>query len=178
MLTQQISDRRSALQIKSYLRTRQDKVFRKRYLSMAWIGPRQRLTTDVLAGQDAYVFIGSFIWYWFPGWIAQFLSFFLFATWIAPNNVVVNQIFGGNSGLGIIPITFDWTIVSGYLQSPLIPPWFAIGNSLIGLFIFVILSAIGVQYTGSWFTDHLPLQSSKAFDNTGGYYNVSSRTLI
>lgn len=41
-----------------------------------------------------YVFIGSFVWYWFPGWIAQFLSYFTFACWIAPQNPVVNQLFG------------------------------------------------------------------------------------
>lgn len=49
-----------------------------------------------------YVFLGSFFWYFFPGWIAQFLSYFVFACWIAPQNPIVNQIFGGVSGLGIV----------------------------------------------------------------------------
>lgn len=28
---------------------------------------------------------------------------------IKPNNVVINQLFGGYTGLSLIPITFDWT---------------------------------------------------------------------
>lgn len=28
---------------------------------------------------------------------------------IKPNNVVLNQLFGGFTGLSLIPITFDWT---------------------------------------------------------------------
>jgi hypothetical protein len=60
---------------------------------------------------------------------------------------VINQLFGGWTGISLIPITFDWTQITGItsakpplniwliepgynLQSPLIPPWFAIGNTL------------------------------------------------
>ena len=60
-----------------------------------------------------YVCLGSFVWYWFPGWIWQGLSVFAFATWIRPKNVVINQLFGGFSGLSLIPISFDWTYISG-----------------------------------------------------------------
>ncbi|APA11027.1 hypothetical protein sscle_07g057970 [Sclerotinia sclerotiorum 1980 UF-70] len=92
---------------------------------------------------------GSFIWYFFPGWIFQGLSYFTFARWRAPKNPVVNQLFGGVMGLGLIHITFDWTVVSGYCISPLIPPWYAIANTLNGLFIFVSISSLGVHYTGT-----------------------------
>jgi hypothetical protein len=67
--------------------------------------------------------IVSCIYYFIPGFLAQFLSVTAVATWVAPNNAVVNQIFGGNTGLSLIPITFDWTQVAGYIGSPLIPPW-------------------------------------------------------
>lgn len=60
-----------------------------------------------------YVFVGSFLWYWVPGLIAPFLSVFAFVTWIKPNSPVVNQLFGGWTGLSLIPITFDWTQVAG-----------------------------------------------------------------
>lgn len=39
-----------------------------------------------------YVMCGSFVWYWFPGFIWQGLSVFAFVTWIKPNNVVINQL--------------------------------------------------------------------------------------
>lgn len=70
-----------------------------------------------------YVFLGSFVWYWFPGWIFQALSVFAFVTWIRPNDVIINQLFGGSTGLSLLPITFDWTQISGYVLSPLVPPW-------------------------------------------------------
>ena len=35
----------------------------------------------------------------FPGYIFQALSFFNWVCWIAPNNVVINQLFGYSSGL-------------------------------------------------------------------------------
>ena len=65
----------------------------------------------------------AFVYYFIPGFLAQFLSVFAFATWIAPNNPVVNQLFGGTTGLSILPITFDWTQIAGFVGSPLIPPW-------------------------------------------------------
>lgn len=71
----------------------------------------------------AYITLGAFIYYFIPGFLAQFLSTFAFATWIAPNNPVINQLFGYSTGLSLIPITFDWTQISGFVGSPLIPPW-------------------------------------------------------
>lgn len=60
-----------------------------------------------------YVFLGSFFWYWFPGVIAPCLSVFAIVTFIKPKNVILNQLFGGWTGLSLIPITFDWTQVTG-----------------------------------------------------------------
>lgn len=120
-----------------------------------------------------YVFLGSFVWYWFPGWIAQFLQVFAFVTWIKPNNVIINQLFGGVTGLSLIPITFDWTYISGYIFSPLIPPWHAIANTLIGMVIFFWFTTIGIHYSGHWWNAYLPMSDSSAYDNTGAIYNVT-----
>ena len=65
----------------------------------------------------------SFAYYFIPGFLAQFLSSFAFMTWLAPDNVVVNQIFGFSTGLSLIPITFDWAQIAGFASSPLVPPW-------------------------------------------------------
>ncbi|KAM0436921.1 hypothetical protein ACHAPT_002634 [Fusarium lateritium] len=65
----------------------------------------------------------AFAYYFIPGFLAQFLSIFAVATWLAPQNPVVNQLFGGQTGLSLLPITFDWTQIAGYVGSPLIPPW-------------------------------------------------------
>ncbi len=120
-----------------------------------------------------YVFLGSFIWYWFPGYIFQALSVFAFATFIRPNNVVINQLFGGWTGLSLIPITFDWTQVTGYIFSPLVAPWFAIANTLIGMVIFFWITTLGLHYTNHWYGEYLPISDSNSYDNTGLPYNVS-----
>jgi OPT family oligopeptide transporter len=108
-----------------------------------------------------YVGAGSFFWYFFPGFIWQGLSVFAFVTWIKPNNVVINQLFGGFSGLSLIPITFDWTYVTSYILSPLIPPWHAIANTLIGVFLFTWVCSLGVHYTGAWYSKYLPMSTGK-----------------
>lgn len=119
------------------------------------------------------VLAGSFTWYWFPGWIAQGLSYFNFIVWIWPNSLIVNQLFGNINGFGLIPITFDWTIITGFVTSPLPYPFFAIVNTLIGVIIFFLIAGLGIKYTGAYYSDYLPISSTSAFDNTGAVYNVS-----
>ncbi|KAJ5459952.1 uncharacterized protein N7458_001504 [Penicillium daleae] len=120
-----------------------------------------------------YVMIGAFIWYWIPGVIWQGLSVFAFITWIKPNNVVLNQLFGGFTGLSLIPITFDWTYVSAYLLDPLLSPVHAIMNTFIGLVVFVLITTIGIAYTGAFYSEYLPINTSSTYDNTQNPYNVS-----
>jgi OPT family oligopeptide transporter len=120
-----------------------------------------------------YVCAGSFVYYFIPGFLAQFLSVFAFVTWIAPNNVVVNQLFGGSTGLSLLPITFDWTTITGFIGSPLIPPWFAIANTLIGVVIFYMIGASALHYSGTWSAKFLPMSDSSTYDNTGAAYNVT-----
>lgn len=50
---------------------------------------------------------------------------------------------------------------------------FAIVNTLIGVFIFFIVTALGVYYTNTYWTQYLPIASVHSFDNTGATYNVS-----
>lgn len=70
-------------------------------------------------------------------------------------------------------MTFDWTYVSAYLQDPLLAPAHAHFNTLIGLIVFVIITALGVSFTNSWYGDYLPLNTSATFDNTQSTYNVT-----
>lgn len=65
--------------------------------------------------------VGSFVWFFFPGYIFTALSVFNWVCWIAPNNVVVNQLFGYSTGLGMGFLTFDWSMIS-FIGSPLVVP--------------------------------------------------------
>lgn len=68
----------------------------------------------------------------------------------------------------------DWSIISGYLMSPLIPPFHAIANVLGGVTIFFVFVSLGIHYSGMWYSAYLPVQNSHAYDNTGHLYNVSA----
>jgi OPT family small oligopeptide transporter len=73
----------------------------------------------------------------------------------------------------LIPITFDWTYVTSYLQDPLLAPFHSHINTLIGLIVFVLISAIGISFTGAWYADYLPMNTSSTFDNQQNVYNVT-----
>src|SRR5260221_582024 len=53
---------------------------------------------------------------------------------MAPNNRVVNQLFGVTHGMAMGVLTFDWGQIS-YVISPLAVPWWAAAN--VGLTIVV-----------------------------------------
>ncbi|OSC97088.1 OPT oligopeptide transporter [Trametes coccinea BRFM310] len=119
-----------------------------------------------------YGFLASTCWYFFPGYIFQALSFFNWVCWIAPNNVVVNQLFGYSSGLGMSLITFDWAQIA-YIGSPLATPWWAEANVAVGfVFFFWIVTPI-LYYTNAWYSKFMPISSRTSFDRFGQTYDVS-----
>ncbi|KAE9989912.1 GPI transamidase component [Venturia inaequalis] len=120
-----------------------------------------------------WIFLGSFLYYWIPGFLAQFLSVFAFMTWLYPQNPVINQLFGGATGLSLIPISFDWTQISGFVGDPLIPPWHAIANTLVGVVTFYIIGSLGLHYGGAWYAKYLPMSDSGTYDNRGANFNVT-----
>lgn len=107
--------------------------------------------------------IGS-AYQWLPSFLATFLSDFDFAAWIAPNNIVVNQVFGTISGLGLFPIAFDWNMIAGFLGSPLIPPLGTIVNIAVTMLLFYWLIVPIVHYTNVWWGHYLPIVGNTAMD--------------
>ncbi|KKY31123.1 putative oligopeptide transporter opt-like protein [Diaporthe ampelina] len=114
----------------------------------------------------------TFCYEWIPQVMATFLQIFTFATWCAPNNVLVNQLLGGQTGVGLIPLSFDWNIISGFLLSPLQTPAFAIFNVGIGI-LLMMLGSIGLAYAGPDFYKYLPISQNANFDHFGQPYNTS-----
>lgn len=68
-----------------------------------------------------YAMAIGFVWYWIPGYLFTALSVFNWACWIAPENMVVNALFGTSTGLGMGILTFDWSMIT-YIGSPLVTP--------------------------------------------------------
>ncbi|RMZ79063.1 hypothetical protein DV737_g3550, partial [Chaetothyriales sp. CBS 132003] len=118
------------------------------------------------------VWIGAVLWYFLPGLLFPALSYFNVLTWAAPNNVVVSNLFGVVSGLGLFPLTFDWAQIA-YIGSPLLTPWWAAANVVAGLILVMWIIAPLLYYNNTLFSAYLPILSSAVFDNTGKPYDVS-----
>jgi OPT family small oligopeptide transporter len=119
-----------------------------------------------------YVTGAGFVWYFFPGLIFTALSYFTWICWIAPKNVVVNQLFGMQTGLGLSPITFDWSQVA-YNTNPLLSPSWAAVNVFAGFAIFFWGVVPALYYTNTWFTAYLPMMTADVYDRTGAVYNTA-----
>ena len=111
------------------------------------------------------VFVASFMFFFLPGafrflscsqsreltthaagYLFRTLSIFSFICWAAPNNVVVNQLFGVHSGLGMSFLTFDWTQIS-WIVSPLMVPWWALLHIFVGFVLFAWMLTPALYYT-------------------------------
>ncbi|KAJ7032867.1 OPT-domain-containing protein [Mycena alexandri] len=119
----------------------------------------------------SYCFGAMFIYFWFPGFICQALSYFNWMTWISPTNVALAAITGGVSGLGLNPLpTFDYNML--YFD-PLVTPFFTTFNFFLGT-LFTLPMIVALWYSNTWNTGYLPVNSNLIFDNTGQLYSVGS----
>jgi len=115
----------------------------------------------------------SFVWYWVPGFLFTALSMFNWVCWIVPNNVVVNALFGVNSGLGMSMLTFDWGMIS-FIGSPLVTPWWSQMNTGVAFLLMFWLIAPILYFTNAWNSAFFPISSYLVFDNTGQIYQAKS----
>ncbi|KAG5984801.1 hypothetical protein E4U55_003166 [Claviceps digitariae] len=118
------------------------------------------------------VWIGAFSFYFLPGLLMPALSYFSVITWFAPQNVVIANLFGVTSGLGLFPMTFDWAQIT-YVGNPLLVPFWAAMNVIGGLAIVMWIIAPIFYYSNVLYSSYLPILSAGVFDNTGKIYNVS-----
>lgn len=118
------------------------------------------------------VWFSAFIFYFLPGLLFPALSYFSVITWFAPNNVIIANLFGVSSGLGLFPVTFDWAQIA-YIGSPLLTPFWAAMNVVGGLVIVMWIVAPIAYYSNVFYSSYMPILSSAVFDNTGNIYDVS-----
>ncbi|KIO28920.1 hypothetical protein M407DRAFT_21995 [Tulasnella calospora MUT 4182] len=138
------------------------------------------------AGDDAYsrhkgprqvtffgtVAVAAGVWAFFPGYIFTALSYFSFFCWIFPKNVIVNQLFGVVSGLGMNVITFDWTQIT-MAPSPLTTPFWAQLHSFGAFVLFYWIVGPILYYTNVWKSAHLPIFGGMAYDRFAQPYDVT-----
>ncbi|TWU76087.1 hypothetical protein ED733_007643 [Metarhizium rileyi] len=119
-------------------------------------------------------FGAMFVYFWFPNYLFQILTYFSWMTWIAPDNVHLNILTGMQNGLGLFnPLpTFDWNVINFNETDPLMIPSFSTFNFAGGMFI-TGLFILGAWYTNTWNTAYLPINSNHIYDHFGKLYNVS-----
>ena len=118
------------------------------------------------------VWLFAFLFYFLPGLLMPALSYFNVITWFAPDNVVVANLFGVVSGLGLFPVTFDWAQIA-YIGSPLLTPFWAAMNVVAGLVVVMWVIAPIAYYSNWLYSSYMPILSAAVFDNTGHVYDVS-----
>lgn len=121
----------------------------------------------------AIIFACSFIWYWFPDLILPFLSDIgAWISWCKPSSAALSQVFGVTTGLGLFPLTFDWTQVTS-INNPLTTPFWSVA-CVFGSFIFWIWIVMpGLYYKNHWQTAHMPIMTASIYDVKGQAYNGS-----
>ncbi|KAI0073570.1 OPT superfamily oligopeptide transporter [Panus rudis PR-1116 ss-1] len=119
-----------------------------------------------------YVGVGAFFFFFLPGYLFTALSFFNWVCWIAPNNKVINQLFGAYSGLGFSVLTFDWTQIT-WTSSPLVVPWWAQVHTFAGFVLFYWILAPAMYYSNAWKLAYFPMLANSPYDRTGNPYDIS-----
>lgn len=118
-----------------------------------------------------YCFVAMFVYFWFPNYIIQAISYFNWMTWIAPDNVSLAVITGSIGGLGLNPIpTWDWNqfTVTG---DPLVNPFYTTFNGFLGTLLTAPI-ILAIWYTNTWNTAYIPINNNHVWDNTGNRYEV------
>lgn len=119
------------------------------------------------------VFACLFVWYWFPDLILPFLdNIGGFISWIDPNNATLSQVFSTSTGLGLVPVTFNWLEITSVLSVLTAPPWvIALMFVLFVFWVWIVMPAL--YYTNKWQTAYFPIMTSNIYDTKGKSYNVS-----
>ncbi|KAF8082171.1 hypothetical protein N665_0845s0029 [Sinapis alba] len=119
------------------------------------------------------VFFLSFAYYIIPGYIFPSISSLSFVCWIWTRSVTGQQIGSGVNGLGIGSFGLDWSVVAGFLGSPLAVPFFAIANFFAGFLIFLYIVLPIFYWSNAYDAKKFPLFTSTPFDHTGQEFNTT-----
>jgi len=119
--------------------------------------------------------ICSFVWYAVPGYLFPAMTSISWVCLVFSKSVTAQQLGSGMKGLGLGAFTLDWSIVSSFLCSPLISPFFATVNIFFGYVFFVYL-IIPIAYWGFnlYNAKTFPIFSLQLFMSNGTKYNIPS----
>ncbi|KAK3331417.1 OPT oligopeptide transporter [Apodospora peruviana] len=137
-------------------------------------GPFKRIYSMSRYKFFLWAFGAMFVYFWFPNYLFEALTYFSWMAWIAPDNLNLNILTGMQNGLGMFNPwpTFDWNVLLYDGLDPLMVPAFSTLNRAFGMWLFGFV-IMAVWYTNTWNTGYLPINSNRVFDHFGQLYNVS-----
>ncbi|EFX03915.1 small oligopeptide transporter [Grosmannia clavigera kw1407] len=113
------------------------------------------------------------VWHLVPGFFFTSITYFSWVTWIRPNDVLVNQLFGARSGMDLLPLALSWSQVTAYQSPPQATSIRTVSNVLGGAVLFLWIIGPALHFSNVWYGHYLPFSSSSIFDNTGKVYDTS-----
>ncbi|XP_059643611.1 oligopeptide transporter 7-like [Cornus florida] len=120
------------------------------------------------------IFICSFTYYVFPGYLFPKLTSLSWVCWIFPASILAQQLGSGLHGLGIGAIGLDWSSISSYLGSPLASPWFATVNVALGFILMMYVITPISYWLNIYKARTFPIFSDGLFTSSGQKYNIST----
>ncbi|KAJ2080824.1 hypothetical protein H4R24_002787 [Coemansia sp. RSA 988] len=117
-------------------------------------------------------FIGSFVWYFVPNFLIPALTYIAVLCYIAPNNIIANQLGDSYNGLGMLNFTLDWSTISSNMGSPIAYPWVMACNLFAGFVIVMwIITPIG-YYSNAWNSGNMPIYTAHLYQANGSAYDI------
>ncbi|XP_044978888.1 oligopeptide transporter 2-like [Hordeum vulgare subsp. vulgare] len=117
--------------------------------------------------------ICSFASYMVPGYLFPTLTAVSWVCWMFPKSITMQEIGSGLNGLGIGAFTLDWSTMVSWLGSPLVTPFFATANVLVGYVLLVyIMLPVAYWVLNLYSASRYPLFSNELFDASGQLYNI------
>ncbi|KAJ2378003.1 hypothetical protein H4S02_007487, partial [Coemansia sp. RSA 2611] len=118
-------------------------------------------------------FIGSFLWYFIPGVIFPALGFLSILCFIAPSNVIANQLGDAFHGVGMLNFSLDWSYISSaYTQSPIAIPWIYACNVFAGFVIIMWIATPIGYYKNTWNTGIMPMYTASLYQTNGSKFDI------
>ncbi|KAF9350609.1 hypothetical protein BGX26_011256 [Mortierella sp. AD094] len=117
--------------------------------------------------------IASFCYYWIPAYIFPVATALTLLCYIDPKNVKLSQL-TGSQGLGMGVVSLDWNTITSFLGSPLIAPYWAQVNIMMGFILIAWIMVPVAYYSDIWDAKKYPILTSKLFTVEGYNYNTLS----
>ncbi|KAI9099829.1 OPT family small oligopeptide transporter [Phlyctochytrium arcticum] len=119
------------------------------------------------------VFLSSFAYYFFPGYIAPILTSISWVCWTNRNSILVSQLGGGLTGLGYGAFTLDWSTMGAWMPSPLAVPWYIVANLFAGFVLFIWIIIPAVYYSNAFEAQKFPMYNTRQYDIFGDKFNLT-----